>query len=236
MGRSSAAASIRFVVCAAVASLFFGVFPSGCAETREHEVHVRIKTDMGDIDVALFPDRAPLTVQNFLANVDAGFYEGAAFYRAARPGNQPNDERPMVLIQGGDIERGEARPTVAHETTEMSGLSHHIGTISMARFAPGTASTEFFISLGDNTRLDYVNEENPGYAAFGRVTAGLSVAAEILARPTGNRRLTEYEASIAPSWLVSQLLDENITIRTIVRLDAAGARAVEDGSAAEQTP
>ena len=219
MGRSPAAANIRLVVCA----LFCSVLFSGCAETREEEVRVRIQTNMGDIDVALYPDRAPLTVQNFLANVDAGFYEDTAFYRAARPDNQPNDGRPMVLIQGGDIERGATRPTVDHETTKTSGLSHHTGVISMARFAPGTASTEFFISLGDNTRLDYVDEENPGYAAFGRVTAGLSVAAAILARSTGNRRLTDYEVSIAPPWLVSQLLDENVVIKTIVRLDAEEA-------------
>jgi len=134
------------------------LFLSACQPQIKTEtiIHVRIQTELGDIDIDLFADQAPITVDNFLNNMDAGVYNNGYFYRAARPDNQPaGAENPLSVIQGGNLEHSINRPQIAHETTVISGLDHQVGTLSMARFAPGTASSEFFISMGDNRILDY---------------------------------------------------------------------------------
>lgn len=167
---------------------------AACARAGDSVETVRIKTDHGDIVVELYPDKAPATVANFLSYVDGGYYDGASFYRATRPDNDPMIE----VVQAGlwDPKRegtpGYAfeppLPEIAHETTEMSGLGHGDGVISMARDAPGTASSEFFISVGDNPELDFGGARNPdgqGFAAFGRVRDGMDVVRAINLAPTG---------------------------------------------------
>jgi peptidyl-prolyl cis-trans isomerase A (cyclophilin A) len=198
----------------------------------EQEVHIRIVTELGNIEAALYPEKAPITVANFLANIDAGVYKNGHFYRSARPDNQFDNQfdnqsdnqpdgpnLPMTLIQGGRSEDTQARSAIVHETTQISGLSHQRAVISMARYKPGTASSEFFICLGDNTRLDYINAKRPGYAAFGRVTQGLSVAEQIAVGKTGSRQLTAYENSMAPNQLRPQLLNKSIRIFDIQRMN-----------------
>jgi peptidyl-prolyl cis-trans isomerase A (cyclophilin A) len=155
---------------------------SGAAPTR-----VRIDTDSGAITVEVYADRAPVTAANFLRYVSEGRYDGGAFYRAVTMRNQPTNAVKIEVIQGGlDADSAKRLPPIAHETTAMTGLRHTDGAISMARGAPGSASSEFFICIGDQPELDMGGRRNPdgqGFAAFGRVVDGMDVARRIQRMP-----------------------------------------------------
>ena len=112
-------------------------------------VAVTLRTAMGDIELELYPDRAPVTVGNFLAYVDAGHFDGGSFYRVVRFDNDNGDPK-IEVIQGGasPVGRG-AFPAIAHESTEETTLLHTDGTISLARGDVGTATSEFLICVGD---------------------------------------------------------------------------------------
>ncbi len=145
---------------------------------------VTIETVLGNIEVELYPDQSPVTVANFLKLVDDGVYEGASFYRVVRPDNQPRNKVKIEVIQGGLKEDSliDRFEPIVHETTEMTGIKHLDGVISMARNEPGTASTEFFICVGDQPELDFGGKRNPdgqGFAAFGKVLHGMDVVRKI---------------------------------------------------------
>tara|TARA_B100001939_G_scaffold347825_1_gene370804 strand:- start:4516 stop:5142 length:627 start_codon:yes stop_codon:yes gene_type:complete len=168
-------------------ALCLSIMAAGMLRAEERIIPVVIKTSLGDITVALYPDRAPVTVDNFLKNMEAGLYRGGLFYRAVRLDNQRPAETTITLIQGGRNRAVEARPPIVHETTEQTGILHRDGVISMARLAPGTADSEFFITIGDNPALDYGSDRNPdrqGYAAFGVVISGMDVVRKIQQQPT----------------------------------------------------
>lgn len=146
-------------------------------------VRVRLVTSAGAIVVALDARRAPRTTANFMAYVDDGRFDGTSFYRAARKKVAPK----YGFIQGGI--RTEARRilpgSVPLERTDMTGIHHLDGTISMARGAnPDSAAGNFSIMVGGMPSLD-ARPGNPGYAAFGKVVAGMDVVQRILAMPTG---------------------------------------------------
>jgi peptidyl-prolyl cis-trans isomerase A (cyclophilin A) len=170
---------------------------------------VLIATSLGDIEVEVFPDRAPITVANFLRYVDDGLYDGTAFFRTVTMENQPNSEVKIEVVQGGTVPKDRAYPStypsIEHETTEVTGLMHVDGAISMARMKPGTATSSFFICIGDQPELDFGGKRNPdlqGFAAYGRVTEGMDVVKEIHRQP--------YE---------EQRLQPPIEIRTVRRVD-----------------
>lgn len=145
---------------------------------------VIIATELGDIHVTLDPENAPVTSANFLRYVDAGLFDSACFYRVVRPDNQPKDSVLIAVIQGGRYEKEEEGgfPPIAHETTRETGIRHLSGVISMARWTPGTATSEFFICVGDQPDLDFGGKRNPdgqGFAAFGKVTGGMDVVMKI---------------------------------------------------------
>jgi len=145
---------------------------------------VVIHTELGEIHVALDLENAPVTSANFLRYVDAGLFDSACFYRVVRPDNQPKDSIRIAVIQGGRYEEEETGgfPPIAHETTEMTRIRHLSGAISMARWTPGTATSEFFICVGDQPELDYGGKRNPdgqGFASFGQVTKGMDVVMKI---------------------------------------------------------
>jgi peptidyl-prolyl cis-trans isomerase A (cyclophilin A) len=156
-------------------------------------IAVQIRTELGPITLELHAKQAPITVANFLRYVDSGKYDGATFYRTLRRDNQRASDIPIQVIQGG-VHGGafssaantppETFPPIAHETTRETGLKHVDGVISMARAAPGSATSEFFICIGDNPALDFGGMRNPdgqGFAAFGRVTAGMEIIRRIQA-------------------------------------------------------
>ncbi|MBM3130548.1 MAG: peptidylprolyl isomerase [Chloroflexi bacterium] len=157
---------------------------------------VVIQTEIGDLVVALDAARAPITVANFLRYVDAGRYRDAMFYRVVRMDNQPNDAVKIEVIQGG-LGMGEhpnKLPPIPQETTRITGIRHSDGVISMARLAPDSAHSEFFICIGDQPELDFGGARNPdgqGFAAFGRVVSGMDVARTIQQLPADGQMLKQ---------------------------------------------
>ena len=157
---------------------------SSCKVAKGKYPLVLIKTNYGDIKVELYPDKATKTVAAFLSYVDAGYYKNASFYRVLSNENVPA-ENNTGLIQGGIYETNPQKlltiPGIPHEPTKQTGLSHADGTISLARTLPGTASTEFFICIGDqpqfNSTADSVNGQ--GFAAFGTVVEGMDIVRQI---------------------------------------------------------
>ncbi|MCR5881108.1 peptidylprolyl isomerase [Phenylobacterium sp. J367] len=144
---------------------------------------VAIKTARGTIVVELEDKKAPLTTANFLRYVDAKAFDDGIFFRAART---PGVEKDGTIV-GSPHAKIRPFPPIRHESTTKTGLKHLNGTISLGRFAPGTATNNFFICIGDQPYLDAHPGEpgdNLGYAAFGRVVSGMSVAERILRLPT----------------------------------------------------
>ena len=143
--------------------------------------YARIKTSMGDIDLALEAERAPKTTENFLEYATSGFYDRLVFHRVV----------PERLIQGGGYNaRLYPRATRGPIPNEAAnGLKNVRGTIAMARQAdPDSADSQFFVNLRDNTSLDRTGDEfayQAGYTVFGRVVAGMAVADAIGAVATG---------------------------------------------------
>jgi len=155
-----------------------------------------MKTTLGDIVAEVDTVNAPLTAYNFLDHVESGTYKNAVFYRVVHPRNQPDNDVKIEVIQGGiytEPRFQEIKP-IAHESTEESGLKHLNGTLSMARAEPGTASTEFFICIGDQPELDFGGKRNPdgqGFAAFGKVIDGMEVVRKIQQQEERNQTLLE---------------------------------------------
>ena len=154
---------------------------------------VRIKTSLGNIRVEVFQQDAPVTSGNFLRYVDARLYDGTTFFRTVTLENQPDDKVKIEVIQGGMVPEEKRHPPIEHETTEATGLRHLNGTVSMARFKPGSAASSFFICIGDQPELDYGGARNPdlqGFAAYGVVLKGMDVVRKIQALPHEGQRLT----------------------------------------------
>ena len=153
-------------------------------KTISNTVKVKLETTMGDIHIDLYADKAPITVNNFLKYIDNGLIYDGAFYRVVHMQNQEQNDIKIEVIQGGisgnsDIARYDPIPL---ERTSDTGLKHLDGTISMARGAPDTAGSEFFICINDQPSLDFGGMRNPdgqGFAAFGMVTKGMDVVRAI---------------------------------------------------------
>ncbi len=148
-------------------------------------VRVALTTTLGTIVLELDGKHAPITTANFLRYVDQRRLDGTVFYRTMRldfggPG-------PQGLIQGGtQYDPKRILKPIAHEPTNVTGLLHKAGTISMARWAPGTATCDFSILLSDMPALDAdpgASGDNAGYAAFGHVVEGMDVVQKIHAAP-----------------------------------------------------
>lgn len=152
-----------------------------------------LTTELGEIVLEIDIASAPATAANFLAYVDRGLFEGARFYRVVRLDNQPDNEVRIEVIQGGlGFDAQAPLAPIRHETTEETGLAHRDGTLSMARLEPGTASSEFFICVGDQPELDFGGKRNPdgqGFAAFGRVVHGMAVVRAIQNRAADGQML-----------------------------------------------
>ncbi|HSC36504.1 MAG TPA: peptidylprolyl isomerase [Chitinophagaceae bacterium] len=165
--------------------IFALVLAGGCA-THYQNPHIEIQTSLGDIEVELYPSKAPKTAGAFLSYVDSGFYKNGSFYRVLTDDNQPSNAPKSELVQGGiwktNHRKAVSLPGIPHETTKQSGLLHTNGVISLARLQPGSATTEFFICVGDQPGFDYGGDNNPdgqGYAAFGRVVKGMDIVMRI---------------------------------------------------------
>jgi peptidyl-prolyl cis-trans isomerase A (cyclophilin A) len=150
------------------------------AAPRPAPVDVAIQTTVGTIVVRLDPARAPNTTKNFLHYVDLGTYNGATFYRSVSKAREPQSR--IEVIQGGlnPLQSNPMTPPIALEPTNRTGLRNTDGTIAMARTSdPNSATTEFFIDIGDDSYLDAGGPTGPGYAAFGKVIRGMDVVRKI---------------------------------------------------------
>jgi len=139
-------------------------------------------TDLGPIDIDLYGVRAPISVCNFLRYVEAGLFSAGRFYRTVRPDNQATVPVKISVIQADIRADAVAFPPIPLESTVKTRIRHLDGTISMARDAPETASSSFFITVGDQPALDFGGARNPdgqGFAAFGRVIHGMAVVRRI---------------------------------------------------------
>lgn len=139
--------------------------PSKAATTNPQ---VSVKTSMGEIVIELYPEKAPVTVKNFLIYAQAGFYNGTIFHRVMR----------NFMIQGGgmtkDLKQKATRPPI--ELESQNGLRNDIGWVAMARTsAPDSATAQFFINTVDNPSLNYPAPDGHGYAVFGKVVKGLDI-------------------------------------------------------------
>ncbi len=150
------------------------------ALAAELNPRVRMQTSHGDIVLELYPEKAPVTVANFLRYVEDGAYDGTRFHRVVRG----------FVIQGGgfdgDFGRVVTRPPIRNEAD--NGLRNLVGTISMARTPdPNSATSQFFINLKDNAPLDHRGRmpSEWGYAVFGRVLEGMEAVRKIGNLPTG---------------------------------------------------
>lgn len=156
--------------------------------------HILIQTEKGDIELELYPLKAPRTVAAFLSYVDSGYYHNSHFYRVLNDENQPSNAAKTELIQGGIWRSNNARaqrvPGIPHETTQQTGILHTDGVISLARLEPGTAGTEFFICIGKQPGLDYGGEniaDRQGYATFGKVVKGMDIVRKIYRQPENDQ-------------------------------------------------
>ena len=177
--------------------VFILIILLGISKFKMSNPKVLIKTNLGEIEVELYPDKAPITVENFLSYVKEGTYKGTVFHRVIKD----------FMIQGGGFtSEGEEKPTKAPIKLESSNrLSNKKGTISMARtMVADSATNQFFINTVDNNFLDY-SPQNDGYAVFGKVTSGMEIVEKIEASKTTTKLGMN-------DWPVEDILIENIEI------------------------
>ena len=150
------------------------------SQTPAAPVTVVFETELGQIVMAVDVARAPVTAANFLKYVDGKFYDGGVINRAVRPDNttRKDVEIQVIQFQSDPARRAEMFPPIPLERTSVTGLKHLDGVLSMARNGPDSATSSFSIMINDQPELDFAGKRNAdgqGFAAFGRVTAGMDV-------------------------------------------------------------
>lgn len=186
----------------------------GSAALAEDSVRIVMSTSEGNIEMDLNLDKAPITAGNFLNLVDNGLLDGGSFYRVVTYDNDKGSPK-IEVIQGGrgNTLEGEI-DAIDHETTEQTGILHKDGVISMARGGVGTATSEFFIVIGDQPGLDYGEPRNAdmqGFAAFGQVVSGMDVVRRIQGLPADGPTDSDYTRG--------QILTAPVTIISIRRAE-----------------
>ncbi len=171
-------------------------------ESPAQRPQVNLETSLGLIVIELWPEAAPVTVENFLTYVQEGFYDGLIFHRVV----------PGFVAQAGGFEPGmvyrqPTHPPIKNEAA--NGKPNRGGTLAMARAYPiDSAAAQFFINLADNPALNHRGDDPPsyGYAVFGRVVAGMEVVeamAEIPRESRGQHRdVPARDVVIERAWAV----------------------------------
>jgi len=195
--KKSSKKTIIFIIAAILLIVIGGFAYSQITGKMTQNPKVLIKTSAGDITLELYPDKAPITVGNFLNYVNEGSYSDTVFHRVIKG----------FMIQGGGFtEDGNEKPTNAEIKLESdNGLKNEAGTIAMARTnVPDSATNQFFINTVDNDFLNYA-PGNPGYAVFGKVIGGMDVVKKIETSKT----TTKHQMS---DWPVEDIKIINVTV------------------------
>ena len=171
----------RTVLCLALAAglASTGAAAAGAATSTGGKPVVVLETSQGTIEIELDPEKAPVTVQNFLTYVDAGFYDGTVFHRVI----------PGFMIQGGgfDAKLSQKATRAPIKNEAANGLTNQRGTLAMARTqVVDSATAQFFINVKDNDFLNHGGRDY-GYAVFGHVTQGMDIVDKIAAVKTGTQ-------------------------------------------------
>jgi peptidyl-prolyl cis-trans isomerase A (cyclophilin A) len=183
-------AALTLIMCALLCAVLF----AQKKEARDGIVNVIVKTNLGDITVAVDAAHAPVTATNFLKYVDAGYYDGGVFHRTVKTDNQPGKKVLIEVVQASALKEHEHDfGKIPLERTNETGLKHLDGTISMARDEADTATSDFFICINDQPELDFGGKRNPdgqGFAAFGQVISGMDVVHKIQQSAADGQKLT----------------------------------------------
>ena len=188
-----------------IAIILIGVCTMNNLEANEN-VNVKMVTNKGTIELELYADKAPITVENFVKYANDGFFNGIVFHRVIN----------NFMIQGGGftIEGTQKKDTyeqIQNEADNM--LSNEVGTIAMARTNnPHSATSQFFINVKDNNFLDHQNKKQGwGYCVFGKVTKGMDIVDAIKVVPTHVNPKTGMQ-----DWPVEEIIIESVEIIEIV--------------------
>ncbi len=208
------AAPLAFVLTAAAPHRVVHAPPASPPATPLPDaVRVALNTTLGPIVVELDVKHAPVTATNFVRYVDLRRFDGIGFYRAM---HLPWGDPPNGLIQAGVLgDPKRVLKPIAHETTSQTGLLHKVGALSMARFAPGTATGDFSILISDQPGLDAdpkgaTPDAQAGYAVFGHVIEGMDVVRKIWDAPLSPTKGTGV--------LKGQLLEQPVKVLTARRV------------------
>jgi peptidyl-prolyl cis-trans isomerase B (cyclophilin B) len=171
---------MKHLLSALIAVMLCATMQTSNSSTQDETTMVRLYTNKGNITLELYPEKAPVTVKNFLEYVNSGFYANTIFHRVI----------DNFMIQGGGFEPGlkkkETREPIKNEAS--NGLKNEAYTIAMARTSdPDSATAQFFINVKDNNFLNYPGQDGWGYCVFGRVVDGRDVVDAIRAVKTGRR-------------------------------------------------
>jgi len=172
---------LKFALISMALALAATYTPSTYSHSHGNNPMLTMSTTLGDIEIELYPEKAPVTARNFIDYVEAGYFDNLIFHRVI----------PGFMIQGGgftsDMQKRPARPPIRNEAD--NGLKNLTGTLAMARTSdPNSATGQFFINLVDNAFLDHTAKtpQGWGYAVFGKVVGGMQVVRQIAAQPTGS--------------------------------------------------
>jgi len=159
---------------------------------------VVLETTKGKIVIELYPDKAPKSVENFIAYVKGGHYDKTVFHRVIAG----------FMVQGGGFDttmnQKATRPPIANEAD--NGLTNNRGTLAMARTSdPNSASAQFFINVVDNKFLNHTSKTSQGwgYAVFGKVVEGMDVADAIAAVKTKAQDVPVEPVIVEKAYLLS---------------------------------
>ncbi len=205
----SVSSKIKYFILFEIILTFFS---SATISDIAKKTNVALRTSQGDIIIELYSDKAPITANNFLRHLDEGFYDGSSFYRTVTIKND-NGTPKIEVIQGGIGDRIKPFSAIKHESTDITGLSHIDGTISMSRYEVDTATSDFFICIGEQKGLDFGgtrNKDGLGFSAFGRVISGMDIVRKINSLPSEKKTENIY--------VQGQMLDNPVVIYKAERL------------------
>ncbi len=213
---------LAFIIAAVLALAVCMAGPASAQDTEKEKtdggtVNVVIRTSMGDITIELNKEKAPVTVDNFLAYAEEGFYDGTIFHRVISD----------FMIQGGgftpDMAQKETKEGIENEW--QNGLKNETGTIAMARLGgqPNSATSQFFINVKDNTFLDRPQRDGAGYAVFGKVVEGMDVVDKIKVVKTSTQGMHQ------------NVPVEPVVIETVVVMDKPAEKEKPEAETEEKT-